>query len=1013
MMVAKSFFVFIVLNLLRFADSRLPKEEVDALQQITRTLGAVYWKFNDESCAVEMFGLTENPQRGSSSKIVCDCLLEDNTLCHVIKIEFRRHNLPGVLPPEIVKLRYLKEIDFSYNYLHGNIPREWALLRVTSISLLVNRFSGEIPVELGNITTLAHLSLEANQFSGAIPSELGRLSNLETLVLSSNQLTGTLPTTFAGLGNLIDFRISDNNLTGTIPDFIQNWKLLYRLVLHGSGLQGPIPANISLLINLEDLRISDIRGPTQDFPELVNMTGLVQLVLRNCNIAGKIPPYLWTIQTMEMMDLSFNQLTGEVPEDIDLERIRFLFLTGNMLSGNIPDSILKDGTNVDLSFNNFTWQGPEQYVCRKNMNMNLNLYRSSSSSDSLRWESLPCLKDSICSKYSRCWFINCGGYDLTNVIDNNDILYNGDADVEGGTAKLYVDYNSYWGLSSTGDFMDDHDYQNTRYSFSLPSSNVSQIYSTARRCPISLTYFHQCLENGNYTVKIHFMEVRFTNDKTYTSLGRRIFNIYIQEKLVLENFEIKKRAGGAQKLIELQFDNVNVINHVLEIRFYWAGKGTTRIPDRGVYGPLVSAISVYSDLKYCSIFESGQMKTVAIFVRVGLLCLSIIIIVGFLHWKGTLQVFGQGKDDTDVAGIDVQTGIFTLKQIKAATNDFDSSNKIGEGGFGPVYKGQLADGTVVAIKQLSSKSKQGNREFLNEIGVISYLQHPNLVKLLGCCIEGDQLLLVYEHLENNCLARALFGPECSRLNLDWPSRLRICIGIAKGLAYLHEESSLKIVHRDIKATNVLLDGKLNPKISDFGLAKHDDEEKTHITTRVAGTIGYMAPEYALWGYLTHKADVYSFGVVALEVISGRSNNDYVPSDTCVCLLDWACHLQQSGNLVELVDEKLKSEINWYEARNMVKIALLCTHASPSIRPSMSEVVNMLEGRLEIPDLVLEPSSYNEDLRFKAMRDMRKEQQSQTPKAGQTQTSTTLTFESSPTSGNEFFDINPSSSSSLI
>ena len=165
------------------------------------------------------------------------------------------------------------------------------------------------------------------------------------------------------------------------------------------------------------------------------------------------------------------------------------------------------------------------------------------------------------------------------------------------------------------------------------------------------------------------------------------------------------------------------------------------------------------------------------------------------------------------------------------------------------------------------------------------------------------------------------GPECSRLNLDWPSRLRICIGIAKGLAYLHEESSLKIVHRDIKATNVLLDGKLNPKISDFGLAKHDDEEKTHITTRVAGTMyvpiisfnetptyymlqnktvvydnlvyvkslcfsGYMAPEYALWGYLTHKADVYSFGVVALEVISGRSNNDYVPSDTCVCLLDW-------------------------------------------------------------------------------------------------------------------------------
>ncbi|KAJ4981142.1 hypothetical protein NE237_031979 [Protea cynaroides] len=226
--------------------------------------------------------------------------------------------------------------------------------------------------------------------------------------------------------------------------------------------------------------------------------------------------------------------------------------------------------------------------------------------------------------------------------------------------------------------------------------------------------------------------------------------------------------------------------------------------------------------------------------------------------------------DQGLRDLDLQIGSLTLRQIKAVTNNFDPANKIGEGGFGPVYKGLLKDGTIIAVKQLSSKSKHGNREFVNGIGMISSLRHPHLVKLYGCCIEGNQLLLVYEYMENNCLARALFGegPEKCQLKLDWLTRRKIRIGIARGLAYLHEESRLKIVHRDIKATNVLLDKNLNPKISDFGLAKLDEEENSHISTRIAGTIGYMALEYAMRGYLTDKADIYSFGIVALEIVSG-------------------------------------------------------------------------------------------------------------------------------------------------
>ncbi|KAM1457662.1 hypothetical protein ACFX13_035676 [Malus domestica] len=299
-------------------------------------------------------------------------------------------------------------------------------------------------------------------------------------------------------------------------------------------------------------------------------------------------------------------------------------------------------------------------------------------------------------------------------------------------------------------------------------------------------------------------------------------------------------------------------------------------------------------------------------------------------------------------GLNLRTGFFTFRQIKAATNNFDPENKVGEGGFGSVYKGILLDGTIIAVKKLSSKSKQGNQEFLNEIGMISALHHPNLVRLYGWCIESNQLLLVYEYMENNSLARTLFGP----LKLDWSTRQKICIGIARGLAFLHEESTLKVVHRDIKATNILLDQDLNAKISDFGLAKLNDEEYTHISTRIAGTIGYMAPEYALWGYLTNKADVYSFGVVALEIVAGKSNMKYIPNENLVCLVDWALVLQQKGNLIELVDPSLGSHFEVEEAITMVKVALLCINPASALRPTMSAVVSMLEGRTLVHELKL-------------------------------------------------------------
>ncbi|XP_027170007.1 probable LRR receptor-like serine/threonine-protein kinase At1g07650 isoform X2 [Coffea eugenioides] len=576
-----------------------------------------------------------------------------------------------------------------------------------------------------------------------------------------------------------------------------------------------------------------------------------------------------------------------------------MYLTGNNIMGSIPDGMLNSRVYRDVSYNNFTPSNSGSSSCQAT---NLNLFASSWKNN--KSITFPCLQSFQCQQNWSSLHINCGGRE----VKIGDTSYEDDSQ-PGGPSKFYQS-GTNWGFSSTGHFMDNKN-ESLTYVLSNGSrfsgNDANDLYSEARLSPLSLTYYGFCLLNGNYMVKLHFAEIKFTDDKTYRSLGKRIFDIHIQGKLIRKDFNIETTIGGVNKPLVLNIPAV-VIDSTLEIRFYWAGKGTTDIPYKGVYGPLISAISV----------------------------------------------------DHDVRGLDQQTGSFTLRQIKYATNNFDSSNIIGKGGFGSVYKGNLSDGTIIAVKQLSSKSTQGNREFLNEIGVISAVQHPNLVKLYGCCVEGDQLLLVYEYMENNSLGRALFGLEEHQLELDWPTRRKICVGIARGLAYLHGESRLKIVHRDIKASNVLLDKELNPKISDFGLARLHEDEDTHISTRVAGTFGYMAPEYAMRGYLTDKADVYSFGVVLLEIVSGKSNAGFKPKEEeeYLNLLDWAHLLKKEIKLMELVDSRLGPDVNENEIMLTIEIALLCTSISPAARPSMSTVVSMLEGRVEDQKSILDSSAWS-------------------------------------------------------
>ncbi|KAJ4703331.1 S-receptor-like serine/threonine-protein kinase [Melia azedarach] len=304
-------------------------------------------------------------------------------------------------------------------------------------------------------------------------------------------------------------------------------------------------------------------------------------------------------------------------------------------------------------------------------------------------------------------------------------------------------------------------------------------------------------------------------------------------------------------------------------------------------------------------------------------------------------------DGSEVNGSDLP--MFNFSSIALATSNFSEENKLGQGGFGPVYKGKLPGGQEIAVKRLSRKSGQGVEEFKNEIILIAKLQHRNLVRLLGCCIQGEEKMLIYEYMPNKSLDFFLFDPTKQAL-LDWTKRFSIIEGIARGLLYLHRDSRLRIIHRDLKASNILLDEDMNPKISDFGMARiFGFNQNEANTNRVVGTYGYMSPEYAMEGLFSVKSDVYSFGVLLLEIISGRKNTSFRLSEHS-SLIGHAWNLWNEGKATELIDPNIWDSSSEKQVLRCIQVGMLCVQDLATYRPTMASVVLMLES--ETPNLPL-------------------------------------------------------------
>ncbi|XP_044495501.1 probable LRR receptor-like serine/threonine-protein kinase At1g56140 [Mangifera indica] len=953
------FFCFIFIFLLEFHGSIAQTavtdpNEVRALNSIFQQWDAEaasgVWNISGEPCSGAAINATNLEDYNPAIK--CDCSYDNGSTCHITELRVFALDITGVIPEELVALQFLTNFRINRNYFTGALPAFIGnLSQLKSLEVGHNALSGPLPKELGNLKDLTFLAIGSNNFSGALPAELGNLVKLEEIYIDSSGVTGEIPSTLANLQNMRILWAYDCSLTGKIPDFIGNWTKLTSLRFGGNSFEGPIPSSFSDLTSLATLQITDINNVSSSLDFIENMKNLTDLSLRNALINGSIPANIGEYKKLQTLDLSFNNLIGQIPSALfSIDSLTHLFLGNNSLSGTLPQQKAVYLQNIDLSYNYLSGSFPSWITAgSQQLNLVANNFAFDDSNSSIipglncLQRNFPCNKNS--PQYSS-FAIKCGGEEMK--VDK--IVYEADTYNTGG-ASFNVLGTEKWAISDVGLYADGQfntHVQNT--GSQVTGTATPKLYQSSRQSPGSLRYYGLSLENGPYNVSLSFAETVFGDQGSHkwTSLGRRVFDIYIQGTRELEDFDISKEAGGERKAIIKNF-NANVSENYLEIHLFWAGKGTCCIPDRGSYGPLISALSVIPDFKPSVGIAHKKNQTgliVGIVVALGILGFILMFLTFYMRTK-------RDNDDVEVLlGMGPKPKIFSYTELRSATKDFDPTNKLGEGGFGPVYKGTLSDRRVIAVKQLSLGSHQGKNQFVNEIATITAVQHRNLVKLYGCCIEGTKCLLVYEYLENRSLDQVLFGRR--DMHLDWPTRFNICLGTARGLTYLHEDSRPKIVHRDVKASNILLDAELCPKISDFGLAKLYDDTKTHISTRVAGTIGYLAPEYAMRGHLTEKADVFSFGVVALEIVSGRANSDTSLDREQIYLLEWAWSLHESNQSLALIDPRL-TEFNEIEALRVIRVALLCTQASPILRPPMSRVVSMLSGDVDVETVTSKPS----------------------------------------------------------
>ncbi|KAH8934977.1 hypothetical protein BDL97_17G007800 [Sphagnum fallax] len=764
------------------------------------------------------------------------------------------------------------------------------------------KLGGAIPEEIGNLTSLFELDLSNCSFSGWIPSCLGNLVNVKLIYLAHNQLSGEIPYTVGLLDKLLQLSLANNQLSGNIPVSVpggnytvglNNLTSLLILDLSSNQLIGDIPAALGQLSKLSTLLLS------QNV-----LTGCIP-----CSISqpgGKLG--LDNLTAITHLDASNNFLSGSVPEFLfSLPILSMLNLSSNQFAGILDGNVTRSvNLQMLLERNNITGvvNFPSEFLNAK-----------LAGNPVCENQSFPLVE--LCD-FSSPDIAGPLSWNQPNVC-TAEIVCQQNKTVDPATCNcsypLLCDMYIHWSLVFS---MTAPRFGQLRMEFATQFSlNLDQVWVT-----------HSTFRNAGRT-QVLVTVLFFPPAHTSSWPASQITSIQIR----LQNRNIS--LTGSYEPYGL----------VSSVQFSPSGGGPDAANGKKLYRERITAAVVVGAV-------AAALLVFMIFMCLTVYCCR--------KWRTPrLPSLDHASEMFDLNCHQQQQPppcvLISYEELKAATKNFHHGNKIGEGIFGTVYKGMLRDGTEVAITQLPSKSSQDDEHFLDEVQLIARMQHKNLVRLQGCALSGKHRLLVYEYLENRNLDQVLFGPIRS-IVLEWPIRYNIAVGIANGLAYLHGKLHSYLVHGDIKASTVVVDKYLEPKIADFGWAKicQTDEKKVH--TRIEGKRGYIAPEYALHGQLTAKADVFSFGIVALELVSGRQNmNPKLPQNQQY-LLSWAWQLWEENRILELVDPKVKDNCDEDQVLLLIQVALLCSQDTPASRPNMMRVVSILSGGdMEAAEIPVRPA----------------------------------------------------------
>ncbi|KAL1816862.1 hypothetical protein ACET3Z_019436 [Daucus carota] len=872
--------------LLLGANSQTPKthpQEVSALREIKKSLvdpnrNLSNWNRGD-------------PCTSNWTGVLCFNKTMDDNYLHVRELQLLNMNLSGELSPALGRLSYMKIMDFMWN-----------------------KISGSIPVEVGNIKSLELLLLNGNQLTGPLPEEMGNLPNLDRIQIDQNHISGPIPKSFANLNKTKHFHMNNNSISGQIPPELSKLGSLVHMLLDNNNLTGYLPPELAEIPNLLILQLDNNNFAGKEIPaSFKNMSKLLKLSLRNCSLQGPIPD-LSPIPNLAYIDLSSNELQGSIPSNKLSEAITTIDLSNNNLTGTIPANFSRLPRLQRLSLENNSLSGSVASTIWTNRKLNATetLILNLQNNFLLSISGSPALPPNV-----------------TLRLEGNPICPN--SSLSDSCTSFIANDTSF---QSPGIIPDDCPGCPSPYEYAQGSP-------VRCFCAAPLIFGYRLKSPGFIDFQPYFNPFG-----EYLTSGLQIKSF----QLNVESYEWQKgpRLGMSLKIYPVYTgNNSNTFNRsevsrILDMFTRW------NIPDSDIFGPYeliyFTLLEPYKDVisaKSSTSLSKGAIAGIVLGAIAGSVTLSAIVTLIILRSQRRKQHFTSKKRQQSRVSIKID-GVkdFTYAEMALATDNFSSSSQVGQGGYGKVYKGILADGTVVAIKRAQEGSLQGEKEFLNEIELLSRLHHRNLVSLLGYCDEESEQMLIYEFMPNGTLRDHL--SVTSKEPMSFAMRTRIALGSAKGILYLHSEADPPIFHRDIKATNILLDSNYIAKVADFGLSRLapvPDLEgfvPAHVSTVVKGTPGYLDPEYFLTHKLTDKSDVYSFGVVLLELLTGM--HPIMHGKNIVREVNNAF---RSGMMFSVIDKRMGSYPSECVER-FVNLALKCCQENTDSRPNMAEVVRELE-----------------------------------------------------------------------